>query len=44
MGPGPCRINWTGRMPDGGRVPAGVYWIRLDAGAESRRARFVQVR
>jgi hypothetical protein len=44
IGPGPCTVEWDGIGAGGRRLAAGVYWMRLEAGRESRTARFVRVR
>jgi hypothetical protein len=38
---GEHRIPWNGRLASGSRAPAGVYFYRLTAGAETRTGKFV---
>lgn len=41
---GAHRVEWTGVDRQGRRLPAGVYWLRLDAAGDSRLAKAVIVR
>jgi hypothetical protein len=41
---GPHRATWDGTADDGTKVPAGLYFLRLDAGGLSETARVVRVR
>ena len=41
---GPQSVHWDGRDPSGARVPAGVYFARLEAGAKVSTARFARLR
>jgi hypothetical protein len=43
LGGGAQRIEWDGRAADG-PVPAGIYWVRVRAGADERVLRVVRVR
>jgi hypothetical protein len=36
-------VTWNGTGPDGRPVPAGVYFLRLDAGGETSTKRVVRV-
>ncbi|MCK4415304.1 MAG: hypothetical protein KAY32_17355 [Candidatus Eisenbacteria sp.] len=44
LGPGVCQVEWDGRLDSGRRLPSGIFWFGLEAGAEVRRGRFVLVR
>ena len=41
LAPGPHSYDWNGRDDGGPRVEAGLYFCRLDAGAERRTTRIV---
>jgi cytochrome c peroxidase len=41
--PGPYAVSWDGRDDGGRRVPAGVYFYRLDSAGESRALRTVKL-
>jgi hypothetical protein len=41
VGGGPRTILWDGRDQEGRRVPSGLYWVRLRAGAASPRVRLL---
>ena len=41
---GPQSVHWDGRGPSGARVPAGVYFARLEAGAKVATARLARLR
>lgn len=44
MRSGPQSIVWDGRDDRGAQLPAGVYWMRLEAGREARVERVVLIR
>ena len=37
-------LDWDGRDPQGGRVPAGVYFVRLDAPGAQLKAKVIKLR
>jgi flagellar hook assembly protein FlgD len=37
-------VNWNGQDERGGRLPAGLYFVRLRAGGRSEVSRFVMIR
>lgn len=39
--PGPHDARWDGRDANGGRVPAGVYFVRLESAGQARSSRVV---
>jgi hypothetical protein len=39
--PGPHSIHWDGRGSDGGRLGAGIYWLRLETGGRAITRRVV---
>lgn len=41
---GPHDVTWDGRDDSGGRVPAGLYWARLEAGVETAVRRLMRLR
>lgn len=44
MGAGARSVLWDGRDRRGGRVPAGVYFVEIQAGSEMARTRIVRLR
>jgi hypothetical protein len=44
MGPGPLRLVWDGSDGGGRRVPSGVYYYMVRAGAEGHQGKLVMVR
>jgi hypothetical protein len=40
---GPHDVSWNGRSNQGGRVPAGIYFLRLSDGRESRITRLIRI-
>lgn len=43
LGRGAHRFEWDGGLGDGRRLTAGVYWMNLEAGQQTRRTHFVRV-
>ena len=41
---GPHEAAWDGRDESGRRAPAGLYWVRLEAGPEAAVRRVVRLR
>jgi streptogramin lyase len=41
---GEHRVTWSARRPDGGRLPAGAYFVRLSVGGSVQQARVIVVR
>jgi hypothetical protein len=44
LGPGEHEVPWDGRAADGSRLPAGVYYSRLEAGGVERSAKLTILR
>jgi hypothetical protein len=42
--PGAHETTWNGRSDRGGRMPAGVYFVRLEAGSLREARKLVLVR
>ncbi len=40
---GPHRMTWDGRTTRGARAPAGVYFVRVESGAQTRVARLTRL-
>jgi hypothetical protein len=41
---GPHELSWDGRDEQGSGVAAGIYWVRIEAGAESATRKVVRMR
>jgi len=44
LGAGPGQVAWDGRDERGGRVAAGIYWARLEAGGEAATRKLIRLR
>ena len=42
--PGEARLEWDGRGDAGARMPAGVYWVRVQSGDRVRQTRVTLLR